>query len=50
MVLGSKLRRIHCAGLEVSFLVRMEDVTEAVMKDVDLNSDQNKQDIKLQPI
>lgn len=38
---------IHCAGLEVSFLVRMEDVTEAVMKDVDLNSDQNKQDIQI---
>lgn len=38
---------IHCAGLEVSFLVRMEDVTEAVMKDVDINSDQNKQDIQI---
>ncbi|HNY63231.1 MAG TPA: S46 family peptidase [Bacteroidales bacterium] len=38
---------IHCAGLEVSFLVRMEDVTEAVMKDVDLKSDQNKQDIQI---
>lgn len=35
---------IHCAGLEVSFLVRMEDVTEAVMKDVDLKRDQNSQD------
>lgn len=38
---------IHCAGLEVSFLVRMEDVTEAVMKDVDFKSDQNNQDIQI---